>query len=182
MSRIGKKPIPIPSSVSVELVDDGVSVKGKHGEDKQSLPPGIRVEVKDGELLVHREGDEPRHRAFHGLARSLLANGVKGVEEPYEKKLEIVGIGYRAVVEGKEATFSVGHSHPVKFTVPDGIELTVAKQTMVTVRGIDKQQVGQVAANIRDIRRPDVYKGKGIRYSGERVRQKVGKSGASGAK
>lgn len=177
MSRVGKKPIPIPTGVQVSVADTTVRMKGSQGELKQALPPGIRAEVRGADLHVLRDGDNPRARAFHGLARSLVANGIRGVAQKFERKLEIVGIGYRANLEGKRVTFSLGYSHPIEYPIPEGIEILVDKQTALTVRGIDKQKVGQVAAEIRDLRRPGVYKGKGVRYEGERVRQKVGKSG-----
>jgi large subunit ribosomal protein L6 len=178
MSRIGKLPIAIPNGVQVEVRDREVRVKGAQGELTQALPPGIRVEVQGGEIHVLRGGDEPLERSMHGLGRTLVANAVRGVTQKYEKKLEIVGIGYRATPGKDTVTFNLGYSHAIDFPVPKGIEVTVDKQTQVTVRGIDKQLVGQVAAEIRDLKRPDVYKQKGIRYEGERLRKKVGKAGA----
>lgn len=178
MSRIGKKPITIPDGVTVSVDGGQVRVKGKHGEITQGLPPGIVAEVTDGSLLTKRAGDQPRQRAFHGLARALLANCVAGVHEKFEKKLEIIGIGYRASLDGNKLEMSLGHSHPILYDIPGGIDIKVDKQTQISISGIDKQKVGQVAAELRDMRRPDMYKGKGVRYLGERVKQKVGKSGA----
>lgn len=178
MSRVGRKPIPVPSGVKIEIRDGSVNVKGKEGELTQALPPGITAELKDGTLTIARPGDEPRQRAFHGLARSLVANAVLGVTKKYEKKLEIVGIGYKATPGKGSVTFNLGYSHPIEYAIPPGIDIVVDKQTSITVRGIDKKMVGQVAAEIRDLKRPDVYKGKGVRFEGERIRQKVGKTGA----
>jgi large subunit ribosomal protein L6 len=158
--------------------EGSVRVKGPEGELRQPLPPGIRAELKDGELHMLRASDEKRDRAFHGLARSLVANAVQGVSKKYERKLEIVGIGYRATPGKGAVTFNLGYSHAIEFPIPPGVEVTVDKQTSITVRGADKELVGRVAAEIRDLKRPDVYKGKGVRYEGERVRQKVGKTGA----
>jgi large subunit ribosomal protein L6 len=178
MSRIGRKPIEIVSGVKVEIRDGAVHFKGAAGEMTQALPPGTRAEVKDGALHVLRAGDESRERAFHGLARSLLANAARGVAQKFERKLEIQGIGYKATLGKGSVTFNLGYSHAIEFPIPAGIEVTVDKLTAITVRGVSKQLVGQVAAEMRDLRRPDVYKGKGVRYEGEKVRKKVGKTGA----
>lgn len=177
MSRVGRKPIPIPAGVKVEVRGEAVWVKGKEGELTQALPPGIRAEAREGAIHLVRSGDEPRERAFHGLGRSLVANAVQGVTKKYERKLEIVGIGYKATPGKESITFNLGYSHAIDYPVPEGIEVTVEKQTLLTVRGTDKQRVGQVAAEIRDLKRPDVYKGKGIRFEGEKLRHKVGKTG-----
>jgi large subunit ribosomal protein L6 len=178
MSRVGRKPIPIPAGVQVQVKGNVVHVKGKLGELQQPLPPGIGAEVRDAAVHVARSGEEPRDRSMHGLGRSLVANAVRGVSERYERKLEIVGIGYRAAQNKDVLTFSLGYSHPIDYKVPAGIEVLIDKQTLLTVRGADKQLVGQVAADIRDLKRPDVYKQKGIRYAGEQLRKKVGKTGA----
>ena len=177
MSRIGNKPIPIPSGTTVKVDGDAVRIQGREGQIAQAMPPGIRAELKDDGVHLVRAGDSPQQRAFHGLARALVANGVQGVGKKFEKKLEIVGIGYRAALAKDVLTLNLGYSHPIEFKVPSGIDVEIEKQTVITVRGVDKQQVGQVAAEIRDFKRPDMYKGKGVRYLGEHVRQKVGKSG-----
>lgn len=179
MSRVGKKPIPLPSGVSASVGADRVAVKGPLGELETALPAGIRVEQQEGQLQVLRQDDSKRQRAFHGLVRSLLANAVQGVSQGFRKDLEIVGIGYKAQVEGKEkVVFNLGYSHPIAFPVPPGITIQVEKQTRVMVSGIDRQRVGQTAAEIRSLRRPEPYKGKGIRYVGEEIKRKAGKTGA----
>ena len=182
MSRVGKQPIPIPNGVKVKVGLDGVDVEGPKGKMWQRLPPGVRVEEVDGQLHAHpeREGDRSLGK-FHGLARSLVANAVHGVSQGFKKELDIVGIGYRAVVDGKQVVFSLGYSHQIHFDIPSGIDIAVEKQTHLTVSGINLQQVGQVAANIRALRKPDPYKQKGVRYTGEVLRKKVGKTGATGA-
>ena len=179
MSRVGKKPIPIPSGVRVSVQPSAVEVQGPKGKLRQPVPPGIRFELSDTQLEARpeREGDRSLGK-FHGLARSLVANAVRGVSEGFKKELDIVGIGYRAEVSGKQVVFSLGYSHPINFDIPPGIEIAVDKQTHITVSGIDRQQVGQVAANIRRLRKPDPYKQKGIRYTGEQLKKKVGKTGA----
>jgi large subunit ribosomal protein L6 len=176
MSRIGKLPITLPAGVEVS-VDAGnvVNVKGPKGALSQKLDADMAVEVADGALVVKRPSDRPRHKALHGLSRSLLQNMVTGVTEGYEKRLEIVGVGYRFVAKGKDIDLSAGFSHPVVLTAPDGIEFEVAGQTELVIRGIDKQLVGQTAAKIRELRPPEPYKGKGIKYKGEHIRRKVGK-------
>ena len=179
MSRVGKKPIPIPSGVKVHVGSGSVDVEGPKGKRQQLVPPGIRFEEKDGTLTAYpvRENDKSL-RKFHGLARSLVANAVHGVEKGFAKELDIVGIGYRAEVAGKQVLFSLGYSHVINFDIPTGIDVAIAKQTHVTVSGIDRQQVGQVAADIRALRKPDPYKQKGVRYTGEVLKKKVGKTGA----
>ena len=179
MSRVGKKPIPVPSGVTINVNADSVDVKGPKGKMRQLLPPGVRFELGDGQLQAQliREDDRTMSK-FHGLARSLVANAVHGVSEGFSKELDIVGIGYRAEVQGKQVVFALGYSHPVVFDVPPGIEIAVDKQTHITVSGIDRQQVGQVAADIRSLRKPDPYKQKGVRYTGEILKKKVGKTGA----
>ena len=155
-----------------------MSVNGPNGKLEVPLPAGITARVDDGHVLVERGSDLPRDRALHGLARSLIANAVSGVTGGFTKELEIQGIGYKALLEGKEVVLSLGYSHPVRFPIPPGIQITVEKQVRLVVKGADKQTVGQVAADLRRLRAPDVYKGKGIRYAGEVVRKKVGKTGA----
>lgn len=180
MSRIGRKPIPIPKDVKVAVQDDSVLVEGPKGKLTTVLPAGIRCEVQDSTLVAHRENDS--QAALHGLARSLLANAVHGVTNGFQRELEIVGIGYRAEVKGRMVVFTLGYSHPVEFPIPEGIQVAVDKQTRITVTGIDKQKVGQVAANMRRLRPPDPYKQKGVRYVGERLKKKVGKTGAAATK
>ena len=178
MSRIGKKPIPIPKGVTVKVAPDAIEVKGPKGQMRQALPPGIVFAQDDGSLVATLEREDGELRKFHGLARSLVANAVKGVTEGFRKDLDIVGVGYRAEVKGKQVHFALGYSHPVIFDIPSGIDIAVDKQTHVTVTGVDRQLVGQVAANIRRMRKPDPYKQKGVRYTGEVLKKKVGKTGA----
>jgi large subunit ribosomal protein L6 len=175
MSRIGRKPIPVPESVTVELAPGRVAVKGPKGELAQSLSAEMKVEQADGTVTVERPTNRGEHRALHGLTRSLIANMVEGVTEGFEKRLEIQGVGYRAQLKGKNLEMALGYSHPVLIEPPEGIEFEVPQQTEITVRGIDKQLVGQVAADIRKRRPPEPYKGKGIRYRDEHVMRKVGK-------
>jgi large subunit ribosomal protein L6 len=175
MSRIGKKPIELPAGVSVSISPGRVMVNGPLGELSQSLPRRMTVEQKDSELLVTRPTDRGDDRALHGLTRTLVANMVEGVTRGFEKRLEIQGVGYRAQLKGEDLELSVGFSHSVPYKPPKGINFEVPQPTVVVVKGIDKQQVGQVAAEIRAVRPPEPYKGKGIRYSGEHVRRKVGK-------
>ena len=177
MSRIGKKPIFLPPNVEVKISEDHVQVKGPKGQLSVDLPAGLRVEKRDGQLLALRLDELSSAR--HGLVRSLLANAVTGVSQGFQKDLEIVGIGYRAEMKGKAVVFTLGYSHLIEMLVPEGIQIAVEKQTRVTVNGRDKQQVGQVAADIRRLRPPDPYKNKGIRYAGEVLRKKVGKTGAT---
>ena len=177
VSRIGKMPIPIPSSVEVRVEGTQVTVKGPKGELSRQLDPALGVEVSDGQLTVKRPTDQPRHRALHGLTRSLLANMVTGVSQGFSKVLELQGVGYRAQKQGDNLVLSVGFSHPVQIVPPPGIQLGVEGTSRLVVQGIDKQLVGQVAADIRAVRPPDPYKGKGIRHVGEKVRRKAGKAG-----
>ena len=175
MSRIGRKPIPVPESVTVEVAPGRVSVKGPKGELDQALSADMKVAQSDGVVTVERPTDRGDHRALHGLTRSLIANMVEGVTGGFEKRLEIQGVGYRAQLKGKNLELALGYSHPVVVEAPEGIDFEVPQQTEIVVRGIDKQLVGQVAADIRKRRPPEPYKGKGIRYRGEYVARKVGK-------
>ena len=178
MSRIGKKPIPIPKCVTVKVGGDAVEVQGPKGKLRQPFPPGIAFAQEDGTLVAKLQREDAELGKFHGLARSLVANAVIGVSEGFKKELDIVGIGYRADLKGKQVHFALGYSHPVVFDVPAGIDITIEKQTHITVTGPDRQLVGQVAANIRRLRQPDPYKQKGVRYTGEQLKKKVGKTGA----
>src|SRR6478735_8588455 len=175
MSRIGRKPISVPENVSIDVSPGHVSVKGPKGELAQDLSADMKVEQSDGVLTVARPTDRGEHRALHGLTRSLIANMVEGVTDGFEKRLEIQGVGYRAALKGKNLELALGYSHPVSIEAPEGIEFEVPQPTEVIVRGIDKQLVGQVAADIRKRRPPEPYKGKGIRYQDEQVLRKVGK-------
>jgi large subunit ribosomal protein L6 len=181
MSRIGKQPIEIPSGVEVSVEGSRVSVKGPRGTLEQTFHPEVRILQEDGVIRVERPDDDGFHRALHGLTRTLIANMVEGVTKGYEKRLEIVGVGYRATMRGDDLELAVGYSHTVPFPHPEGIEFEVPAPTRIVVRGNDKQLVGEVAANIRKVRKPEPYKGKGIRYEGEHVRKKAGKA-AKGAK
>jgi len=180
MSRVGKRPIPIPDGVELKIDGSTLSVKGPRGELSRTFDPDMRLVVEDGALEVHRPTEQSRHRALHGLTRSLAANMVEGVTNGFERSLEIHGVGYRAESRGGALIFHVGFSHTVEVPAPDGIELVAESPTLVHVRGIDKQVVGQVAAEIRAIRPPEPYKGKGIRYRGEYVRRKAGKATVGG--
>jgi large subunit ribosomal protein L6 len=178
MSRIGKLPVTVPSGVDVAVDGRAVTVKGPKGTLSHTVAEPLTIErADDGSVEVLRPNDERLSKSLHGLTRTLIANMVTGVTEGYEKKLEIVGVGYRVQAKGKDLEFAVGYSHPVLVSPPEGISFAVESPTKFSVAGIDKQQVGQVAANIRKIRKPEPYKGKGIRYSGEHVRRKVGKAG-----
>ena len=177
MSRIGNKPIPIPPGVKVQLGEELV-VEGPKGRLTVPVPRGIQIKQEDGQLRLVRDND--KLAALHGLTRALAANAVRGVSTGWTKELDIVGIGYRAEVKGRIATFYLGYSHPIEYLLPEGIDLTVEKQTHLVVSGRDRQLVGQVAANIRALRPPDPYKNKGVRYTGEKLRKKVGKAGAGG--
>jgi large subunit ribosomal protein L6 len=177
MSRIGKKPIPVPKGVQVNLRDGLVEVKGPKGQLSQSLPPGVSVALEDGQIVAS-VSEAREQRKFHGLGRTLVANAVQGVSEGFKRELDIVGVGYRAEVKGRDVHFALGYSHPVIFPLPQGIDVAIEKQTHVTVTGIDKQLVGQVAANMRSLRKPDPYKQKGVRYTGEVLKKKAGKAGA----
>ena len=176
MSRIGRKPIPLPAGVKVSSDGGKVEVQGPKGKLLVLVPPQIKLEQKDGVLTAVRDNDD--HRALHGLARALLANAVTGVTTGFKKELDIVGVGYRAELKGKAVAFALGKSHPISFDIPEGIQVTVDKQTHIVVSGADKAQVGQVAADMRSLRPPDPYKQKGVRITGERLKKKAGKAGA----
>jgi large subunit ribosomal protein L6 len=177
MSRIGRAPITVPSSVTLTIDEGHVTVKGPQGTLARVLPEGISLSLDEGTLTVSRPDDEREHRALHGLTRSLVANMVQGVTEGYQKELEIVGVGYRAQAKGPGSLeLALGFSHTVVFDAPDGITFEVPAPTRIIVKGIDKEAVGQVAANIRKLRKPEPYKGKGVRYAGERVARKAGKA------
>jgi large subunit ribosomal protein L6 len=178
MSRIGKKPIPIPKGVTVTIAPDAVEVQGPKGRLRQPFPPGIVFAQENGSLVAKLQREDEELRKFHGLARSLVANAVTGVTEGFKKELDIVGIGYRAELKGKQVHFALGYSHPIVFDIPSGIDIAIEKQTHITVTGADRQLVGQVAAVIRRMRKPDPYKQKGVRYTGEVLKKKVGKTGA----
>jgi len=175
MSRIGRKPVPVPDAVTVEIAPGNIAIKGPKGELRQFFSPDMTVEQGDGVLTVARPTDRGEHRALHGLTRSLIANMVEGVTNGFEKRLEIQGVGYRAALKGKKLELALGFSHPVAIDAPEGIDFEVPQPTEVIVKGIDKQLVGQVAADIRKRRPPEPYKGKGIRYKDEQVLRKVGK-------
>lgn len=178
MSRVGQMPITLPKGVSVTLEGQRVSVKGPKGELSREIRPEVTVKLEDGELVVSRSSDERTHRAYHGLTRALLANMVAGVSDGFSKVLEIEGVGYRAAMMDNRLVLQVGYSHPVEIVPPPGIAFSVEKgEKVLTVEGIDKELVGQVAAEIRSVRKPEPYKGKGIRYRGEYVRRKAGKAG-----
>jgi large subunit ribosomal protein L6 len=177
MSRIGKKPIPVPDKVKVDIKQDAVVVTGPKGSVTNPIPPGIKFEQKDKQILAIRKDDSGPQRAFHGLARALVANAVRGVTEGFSRELEIVGVGYRAEQRKNSVVFTLGFSHPIEYPIPPGISITVDKQTKLVVTGVDRQQVGQIAANIRSLKKPDPYKNKGIRYVGERLKKKAGKAG-----
>jgi large subunit ribosomal protein L6 len=176
MSRIGNKVIPVPSGVKIQVKDGAVEVQGPKGKMNVRVPEGIRFEQKDGTLIAKRDAEE--HRALHGLARALVANAVTGVTTGFKKDLDIVGVGYRAEVKGKNVVLALGYSHPIEFPIPEGIQIAIEKQTHMSVSGADKNQVGQVAANLRALRPPDPYKQKGVRITGERLKKKAGKAGA----
>jgi large subunit ribosomal protein L6 len=176
MSRIGKKPIPLPKGVKIEIGEQ-LEVTGPKGALTVPIPGGVHFKQTDGRLDVVRDSD--KYSALHGLTRALAANAVQGVSTGFVRELDIVGIGYRADIKGKVAIFTLGYSHPIEYPLPDGVDLKIDKQTHLVLNGFDKQLVGQVAANIRALRKPDPYKNKGVRYTGERLRKKVGKTGAS---
>ena len=182
MSRVGRKVIVVPSGVKVSVKETEIEVAGPKGKLSTPVPPGISFALAGAELTCKRSNDERQQRAFHGMARALAQNAIKGVTEGFSKDLDIVGVGYRAALEGNKVVFALGYSHPVVYEVPEGIKVAVDKQTRVTVSGIDRQKVGQVAAEIRSLRKPDPYKQKGIRYVGEILKKKAGKAGATGAK
>ncbi|MSQ14738.1 MAG: 50S ribosomal protein L6 [Dehalococcoidia bacterium] len=182
MSRIGNKPIPVPASVEIDISGSKVSVRGSKGELEASFNPDIRVELDEGTLRVFRPNDDRRYKALHGLTRALLANMVHGVTDGFRKDMELVGVGYRVLQNGANITLQLGYSHPIEVEAPPGITFTVSAATRMAVEGIDKQLVGEVAAKIRRYRPPEPYKGKGVRYAGEVVRRKAGKSGKIGSK
>jgi large subunit ribosomal protein L6 len=179
MSRVGKKPIELPKGVKITLGDQ-VVVEGPKGRQTVPVPPGITLSQRDGKLELQRDGEDKA--ALHGLTRALAANAIQGVSTGFTRELDIVGIGYRCDVKGRIATFTLGYSHAIEFYLPDGIDMKVDKQTHLVLTGADRQALGQVAANMRALRPPDPYKNKGVRYTGEPLRKKVGKTGASGAK
>lgn len=178
MSRIGKKPIQLSDQVKVEIAGSSISVQGPKGKLSLRLHPSLAVKVEDNRLHCTRPTDNKLHRSLHGLSRTLIANMVEGVTKGFEKKLEMVGVGYRASVQGRNLSLMLGYSHPLIFPLPDGINVSVESQNLLTVSGSDKQQVGAVAAKIRSLRPPEPYKGKGVKYAGERIRRKAGKAGA----
>jgi large subunit ribosomal protein L6 len=177
MSRIGKKPITVPSGVDVKVAGSNVSVKGPLGKLDWSLAQGVSVAVDKGQIVVTRSSEDRKLRALHGLVRAELNNMVHGVTKGYERSLEITGVGYKAQIQGRTMSFNVGYINPVVYQVPAGIDVKVDKQTLINVKGVDKRLVGQVAANLRAIKPPDVYKQKGVRYAGEQLRKKEGKTG-----
>ena len=177
MSRIGRKEIPVPKGVEIKHDGNVVTVKGPKGTLITPVVPGIGVTIENNVVQFTRSNDEGRSRAFHGLMRALVANNVRGVTDGFKRELDIVGVGYRAEVKGKEVVFALGYSHPVRFPIPEGIDIAVEPKTNhITITGIDKQKVGQTAAEIRSLREPDPYKGKGIKYSNEVIRRKAGKA------
>jgi large subunit ribosomal protein L6 len=173
---MGNKVIPVPSGVKIQVKDGAVEVQGPKGKMNVRVPAGIRFDQKDATLIAKRDAEE--HRALHGLARALVANAVIGVTTGFKKDLDIVGVGYRAEVKGKNVVLALGYSHPIEFPIPEGIQIAIEKQTHMSVSGADKNQVGQVAANLRALRPPDPYKQKGVRITGERLKKKAGKAGA----
>ena len=182
MSRIGKLPVAIPSGVNVDVDGDEVAVKGPKGELRQRVLAYVSVKLEDGKVIVARNGDAKEHRSAHGLTRTLVNNMIEGVSKGFRKSLEIQGVGYRAAKSGENLNLTLGYSHPVRYEPPKGIALSVEGTNKIHVEGIDKQQVGQVAAEIRNLRPPEPYKGKGVRYAGEIVRKKLGKAGKAGKK
>lgn len=178
MSRIGRLPISVPSTVQISVSDGAVEVQGPKGKLALQVHPTIRVGVKEGKVVCERPTDQKSHRALHGLTRALLANMIRGVTEGFRKKLELVGVGYRAQVQGQVLTLSLGYANPVVYVLPPDIQATVEQQTVITISGINKQRVGAAAAKIRSFRPPEPYRGKGIKYADERIRRKAGKAGA----
>lgn len=178
MSRIGKAPIPIPEKVEVNLNNNFLTCKGPKGELKRQLNQEMKVQIENGEILITRPSDSKSHRALHGLTRSLVANMIEGVDSGFSKKLEIVGVGYKAEMNGNNLLLTIGYSHPIVVNFPDTIQATVAAPNEIVIEGSDKELVGMIAAKIRSFRKPEPYKGKGIRYAGEFVRRKAGKTGA----
>ena len=177
MSRIGKKPVPVPNGVTVTVNGSAITVKGPKGELSRKLHQDMQVKVEDGTVVVARPSDEDMHRALHGLTRSLIANMVEGVTQGYKKQLEITGVGYKAEVKPFGLQLALGYSHPIEYRPPAGIKLTAPQPTSVVIEGADKEKVGQVAAEIRSLRKPEPYKGKGVKYLGEQIRRKAGKAG-----
>ena len=177
MSRIGRKPVPVPNGVTVAVNGQAITVKGPKGELSRKLHPDMQVKLENGTLTVERPSDEDRHRALHGLTRSLIANMVEGVTQGYKKQLEITGVGYKAEVKPFGLQLALGYSHPVEYRAPAGIKLSAPQPIVVVIEGADKEKVGQVAAEIRALRKPEPYKGKGVRYQGEQIRRKAGKAG-----
>ncbi|MGB9867170.1 MAG: 50S ribosomal protein L6 [Bacillota bacterium] len=177
MSRIGKIPVPVPAGVEVKIEGDSIHVKGPKGSLSRTIPEGISVQYDGSQIVVARASDTRQHKALHGLTRRLIANMIEGVTNGFSKSLELVGVGYRAAKSGRKLSLVVGYSHPVEIDPPEGIEFDVPNPTLVVVRGADKEKVGQVAANIRAVRPPEPYQGKGIRYMGEKIRRKAGKAG-----
>jgi large subunit ribosomal protein L6 len=177
MSRIGRKPVPVPNGVTVTVNGPAITVKGPKGELSRKLHPDMQVKVENGNVTVDRPSDEDRHRALHGLTRSLIANMVEGVTQGYKKQLEITGVGYKAEVKPFGLQLALGYSHPVEYRAPAGIKLSAPQPIVVVIEGADKEKVGQVAAEIRALRKPEPYKGKGVRYQGEQIRRKAGKAG-----
>lgn len=178
MSRIGRKPVPVPKDVTVQVNGNVISAKGPKGELKRALHPAMKLSMEDGHVVVTRPSDENMHKALHGLSRTLVANLVEGVSKGFEKVLEIQGVGYKAEANPKGITLSLGFSHQVKYDAPAGIKFVVENPTLLKIQGASKEMVGQVAAEIRSFREPEPYKGKGVRYQGERIRRKAGKTGA----
>lgn len=178
MSRVGKKPITVPEGVTVQVAEgNAVTVKGPKGELTRTFNPDIKIEQEDNIITLTRPSESKEHRTIHGTTRALLANMIEGVAVGFERALELVGVGYRAQLQGKKLVLNVGYSHPVEFTPEEGLDIEVPANTRIIVRGIDKERVGALTSNIRDVRPPEPYKGKGIRYEGERVRRKEGKTG-----
>ena len=182
MSRIGRKPVSIPQGVKVNLDGAVIRAEGPKGKLSQLVPAGLSAKIENNQLVISRSGEDRRVRALHGLARALVANMVTGVKDGFERKLEIVGIGYRAQLQGRVITLALGYSHPVLFPLPEGVTAEIDRQVSITLRGADKAVLGQTAAKLRALREPDPYKGKGIRYANEVVRRKVGKKAGAGAK
>jgi len=182
MSRIGRKPVSIPQGVKIQIEDGTVRAEGPKGKLMQPVPAGLSAKLENDQLLISRSGDDRKMRALHGLARALVANMVTGVKDGFERKLDIVGIGYRAQLQGRVIQLALGYSHPVIFPLPEGITAEIDRQVSITLRGADKALLGQTAAKLRSLREPDPYKGKGIKYSDEVIRRKVGKKAGAGAK
>src|SRR5438876_5030668 len=182
MSRIGRKPVSIPQGVKVQIDGATVRAEGPKGKLMQPVPAGLSAKLEGNQLVISRSGDDRKIRALHGLARALVANMVRGVKDGFERKLEIVGIGYRAQVQGRAIRLALGYSHPVIFALPEGITAEIDRQVSITLRGADKALIGQTAAKLRALRKPDPYKGKGIKYANEVIRRKVGKKAGAGAK